>query len=235
MKHGHSDHDPRTLRWKPRMKNRPRGSHLVPTSATTHMADRALANMCTVNKLLAQGRDVDEPYVAKLADQAWQAGGAASGPRQRSGRRAGASTRGSRRTLWLAAAGALGVVGATMIANAAGVFAARHTIAGHVCLERRPLGTAELHFHLAGAGEASATVTAARDGTFRLEGIPPGEYRVTVHPPSTSSNVPIATNYTKPESTPFQVHVARDITTLQLNAFKAVPQPRKVTWTPGID
>ena len=83
--------------------------------------------------------------------------------------------------------------------------------------------------------DPAATVVATQDGKFELKGMPAGKYRVTVHPAAGSQVVAIATNYTKPESTPFQVHLNRDVHSLQLYAHKVVPKPRKRTWAPGID
>lgn len=227
-----NDRDAQALRWKPQMKNAAKRSRSLSSSGTAHVADQALSNIRIIDKLLAQGHGADDPYVAKLVGRSRPP---ATETATKCGRGPAAAPARSRRSILVASAAVTCAVAATSLALGMGGFSSRHTIAGKVWLERRPLGTAELRFHAADDAQEPATVVAARDGKFEIKGIPAGKYRVTVHPPAGSSVVSIATNYTQPESTPFQVHVNRDVHSLQLYAYKVVPTARKRTWAPGID
>lgn len=57
---------------------------------------------------------------------------------------------------------------------------------------------------------------------------------MTLHPSGESSPaVPAA--YMAPESALFTLNVNRDVSNVQLCAYRKPPPPRKATWTPGID
>lgn len=235
MRKAHKDREPDALRWKPRMKNAAGRSRSLSATGTAHVADQALSGMCTIDKLRSQGRDVEESYVAKLAGQGLRSAATPAAASALANRGSKATAARSRRRILGITAVVACTAAAAMVAYGMGGFSSRHTVAGKVWLERRPLGTAEVRFHPADNGNAAATVIAAHDGKFELKGIPPGKYRVTVHPSADSAVVPIAANYTKPEATPFQVHVHRDVDSLQLYASRVLPKARKATWTPGID
>lgn len=232
MGSGRNDQDAQALRWKPQMKNAAKRSRSLSASGTAHVADLALSNIRSIDKLRAQGHGADDPYVAKLAGRGQPA--AAEKTTKSLRPQAGTPAR-SRRMLLVATAAVVCAVTATAFALGTGGFSSQHTIAGKVWLDRRPLGHSELRFHSTGQSDPAATVVAAQDGKFEIKGIPSGKYRVTIHPPTGAAVVSIATNYTKPESTPFQVHVNRDVNSLQLYAYKVLPKARKQTWTPGVD
>lgn len=220
--------DAAALNWKPRLKNAPKRVRSTSGSDTVNEADRALSAIKTIDKFLALGGKADDSYVNVLAGSARAprtppAKGAAGGPARRS------------RNLLLGGVAAACALGVAMFANGGLLPSSRHNIAGKVWLERNPLASAEIQLHPAGHDDAARTVVATADGQFELTGVAAGTYRVTIHPPAGGSTVSVAANYTKPDMTPLQVNVNRDVASLQLRAFKVVPKARKVTWTPGID
>lgn len=223
--------DAAALNWKPRLKNAPKRARSTSGSDTVNEADRALSAIKTIDRFLAAGGKADDSYVNTLAGSAQTTRSSRTPPVKKA---ASGPSRRTRNLLvgGIAAACALGV---TLVVNG-GLFASsRHTIAGKVWLERNPLGAAEIQLHPAGHDDAACTVVATADGKFELTGVVAGSYRVTIHPPAGGSTVSVAANYTKPDMTPLQVNVNRDVASLQLRAFKVVPKARKVTWTPGID
>lgn len=223
MGSGRKGQDAQTLRWKPQMKNAAKRSCSLSTTGTAHVADQALANIRSIDKLRAQGHAVDDPYVAKLAGRGKAPAAEATTKPSRGVKKPPAGSR----TLLIAAAAVACTVAGTAVVFAMGGFSSTYTVAGRIWLERRPLGTAELRFHSADHTDSPATVVAVTDGKFELKGVPSGKYRVTVHPPTGASKAVIATTYTKPESTPLQVNVSRDVNSLQFYAYKVLPKSRK--------
>lgn len=220
--------DAAALKWKPRLKNAPRGRRSTSTSATTHVADRALSAMRRIDRERTSDGAVDESCAARLAGHFLPQDAAVPS------RRVAARPAGSGRRTALVAVGAIAAacLGAMFVAWPSG---SSHTVAGSVYLERKPLGAAELRFHPGGDNAAVVAVVAAPDGRFRLADLAAGSYRVTIHPPGGSTIVPLAAAYTSPETTPLQVHLTRDVERLQLYASRVVPKPRQAAWTPGID
>lgn len=222
-----SRRDEAALNWKPRLKNAPKGRRSTSTSATTNVADQALSAMRRIDQVRDFNGDV-EACAAKLAGAPTQRDVAVAKLRAAAG--AGRRNRRAPLLAGLAVAGVCVVAVAAMWRSPA-----RHTMAGNVYLEKRPLAAAELRFHPAGAEAEALTVVAAEDGRFRLNDVAPGSYRVTIHPPASSTALPMAEVYTAPEKTPLQVHLTRDIDRLRLVATKVAPKPRQATWTPGVD
>lgn len=225
-----SRRDEAALKWKPQLKNAPKGKRSTSTSITTGVADQALSAMRRIDQVREFNGDV-EGCAAKLAGASSHRELAAEA-RSRQAAAAAAKTR-KRRTLLLAGLAVAGVGVAAVVA--AWRSPAGHTLAGNVYLDKRPLAAAELRFHRAGDDGTALTVVAAEDGRFRLEDVAAGSYRVTIHPPQGSTVVPLAADYTTPEKTPLQVHLTRDVDRLRLCASKVPPKPRQVAWTPGVD
>ena len=222
--------DVEVLAWKPRLKNAPNRGRSQSTSGTMNVADQALSAMRQIDQRRTADGEVDDAYLNRLAGR-FTPSDSVGGNQDR--RQVAVAPR--RRRPVLMVAGALCLVGAGAV-SAGGLWrASRHTVAGKVWLDRQPFGAAELRFHPTGDAESSLTTIAANNGTFELKSISAGRYRVTVHSPAGSSVVRVASGYSKPETTPFQLHVNRDVESLQLYAFKVLPKPRKVAWTPGID
>lgn len=222
-----SRRDEAALKWKPQLKNAPKGKRSTSTSVTTNVADQALSAMRRIDQVRDFNGDV-EACAAKLAGTPT--------PRDMAlaKLRAAAGAGGRKRRAPLLAG--LAVACVCVVA----VFAmwrspARHTLAGNVYLEKKPLAAAELRFHRAGDDATALSVVAAEDGRFRLEDVAPGSYRVTIHPPAGSTVVALASAYTAPETTPLQVHLTRDVDRLRLHASRVAPKPRQVAWTPGVD
>ncbi|MFM9059336.1 MAG: hypothetical protein ACKOSQ_09475 [Planctomycetaceae bacterium] len=182
----------------------------------------------TIDRFLASGGNADDSYVNTLA-------GNPRATRTPTAKRAARGTGRSSRNLLLGSGAAVLAVGVAVFANGGLLPSSRHTLAGKVWLERNPLGSAEIQLHAAGHDDVTCRVVAAADGRFELTGVSAGSYHVTIHPPAGGSTVSVAANYTKPDMTPLQVNVNRDVASLQLRTFRVVPKARKATWTPGID
>lgn len=222
-----SRRDEAALKWQPKLKNAPKGKRSTSTSATTSVADQALSAIRRIDQVRDFNGDV-EACAAKLAGTPTPRDIAVA--RLRAAANAG---RRKRRTPLLAG---LAVAGACAVALLAiWRSPARHTLAGNVYLEKKPLAAAELRFHPAGDEATALSVVAAEDGRFQLEDVAPGSYRVTIHPPAGSTVVALASAYTTPETTPLQVHLTRDVDRLRLHASRVAPKPRQVSWTPGVD
>lgn len=221
-----SRRDAAALNWKPRLKNSPRDRRSTSTSITTNVADQALSAMRRIDQVRGIDGDVEGAAVRLAGNYLPPAAHTpARGP-------AVAAPRKGRVPLLAG----LAVAAACLVAVIATWRSpSRHTMAGNVYLERKPLASAELRFHPAGDDVAALTVVAAEDGGFRLEDVAAGSYRVTIHPPAGSTVVTLASAYTKPETTPLQVHLTRDADRLRLQASKVPPKPRQVAWTPGVD
>jgi len=228
MRKSSSRQDTQSLRWKPRMKNAANRSRSTSSTGTMNVADQALSAMRQIDRGRTADGEVDASYAARLAGQF---GGQESVGKTRA--RGPATARRPWKIAMLTAAPLL--TGAVVLMNGGLWRPSQHTVAGKVWLDRRPLGEAELRFHPMHAAESPLTVVAADDGRFELASVSAGKYRVTVHPPAGSSVVTVASGYSKPETTPFQLFVSRDVASLQLYACKVLPKPRKVAWTPGID
>lgn len=222
MKKPTSRRDAAALKWKPRLKNAPQGQQSTSTSAVTHVADRALSAMRHIDQVRTRAGDVDESSAARLAGRYLPQDTAGAPDRRRVPPPAGAGRHGGRKAMFAG----LVVAAACIVAMIApGRSTPRHTVAGRVYLERKPLGSAELHFHPSGDGPAAVTVIAAPDGQFRLEDVASGMYRVTIHPPAGSRAVPLAAAYAHPETTPLHVHFIEDMDRLQIFACKVAPVP----------
>ncbi len=224
-----SEGDTQALRWRPQIKNAPKGKRSSSTSVTTNVADKALLAMRRIDEVRSLDGDVEAcavklaggPSPRDIAAAKVRAAAAAAGRKRRAPR------------ILLAAVALICVCVVTGFALSRP--GSRHTMAGNVYLEKRPLAAAELRFHPAGAEAEALTVVAAEDGRFRLEDVAPGSYRVTIHPPASSTVLPMADVYTAPEKTPLQVHLTRDIDRLRLVATKVAPKPQQAKWTPGVD
>jgi len=222
--------DLKALAWKPRLKNPNARRRSSASDGSMQAADLALANMGAIEKRRARGVEVDEAFVSTLASRCRPATMDVLESKRHLGQR---NSRLSWRTSASAAAVACGLL-LTLFLN--GVFGTSsvHTVAGRVLFERRPAGDVEIRLHPTGDGGAGPRVVTAQDGTFEIDGLRTGQYQVTLHPSGESSPaVPAA--YMAPESALFTLNVNRDVSNVQLCAYRKPPPPRKATWTPGID
>lgn len=234
MKKSSGQRDAATLKWTPRLKNSAQGAGRAANSGTNLVADRALSTIGTIDRFLAAGGDAEDAYISTLATRGRPPQALSQAASVRPSRATDRRPSAGRRRLLCAGVAIASTVLAGLFASGVLQPTHRHTVVGKVWLERRPLGAAELTFHPVGRDDPR-TVVAAEDGRFELAGVAAGTYRVTVQPPAGSAAVAVAANYTKPDSTPFQLHVNRDVASLQLHAHKILPKARKATWTPGVD
>lgn len=227
-----SDDDIKTLAWKPRLKDPKANKRVSVTEGSMRAADVALANLTAIEDRRARGVEVDESYLSSLATRCRPRGQTVADHKEKD-RPGDPRTSGFRRMSLGAAAVACGLL-LTLFLN--GVFgtSSLHTVAGRVLFERRPAGDVEIRLHPAGDGGAGSRAVTAQDGTFEIDGLPTGQYQVTLHPSGESSPaVPAA--YMEPGSALFTLIVNRDVSNVQLCAYRKPPAPRKASWTPGVD
>lgn len=227
------------LEWKPRLKNASRRSPRA--SASSHSmaaASNALSAIRTIDTARGDSVAVDQQLVATLARRCNAMETAAVGRQGGVPRRKETSTPNVGRRVLIGAAAAAMLLGVTLFCGGSLLPVERHTISGRVWLERHPLGMAELRFHSSGSDAASTKITVAKeDGGFRLDDVPTGTYRVTVHPAPTefAPITKVASNYGDTKTTPFELRINRDVESVQLYAHAVMPKPRKITWKPGVD
>lgn len=222
MKKPASSKDAAALKWRPRLKNAPKGKRSTSTSATTNVAEQALSAMRRIDRVRGVDGDV-EGCATRLAGCYLPQDAAAKPARPRAAGAERAGRRGGPTTLLVGLMVAVAACIAAVIVL--GRPTPRVTVAGRIYLERKPLGAAELRFHPGGSPTAAVTVVAAQDGQFHLEEVAAGDYRVTIHPPTGSRGVPLAAAYASAESTPLHVNLVKDVDRLQIFASKVAPTP----------
>lgn len=92
------------------------------------------------------------------------------------------------------------------------------SVSGIILLDRNPVSGIQVVFHHE-AGNTEVRVTTGSGGEFTVESIPVGNYCVSLSSDD-ASRVPSA--YCSPDSSPFRLHVERDLDNLQ---FFAVSKP----------
>lgn len=198
---------PPTVRWKPRMKSSLKSAASASESAM--LAQRALAGIQAIDRVRSRGDHVDETLVARLAHQA--ASVSDRRPPSRSAERA---------SRWPMAAA---VAGALVVAIVAGGFVAvrtarsRHSVAGVILLDKRPLAGVRLLFHDTQASAPPAATLTAADGRFAVDSLPAGAYRVTVQ--AIGKDAPrLPAVYTNPETAVLGLTVKTDMDNVRMYA-----------------
>jgi len=200
------------LDWQPRLKGRSRKAAAT-ASHSARVADRAIANMKSIDRRRERGQDVDDVFVAKLSRQLNHATAHAADVDAPTGRRM---------PLWAVPAGLAAVV-ALLVAIASFGFSS-HTVAGTVLLDRRPLGDVEVAFHPdAESGAAPVRARTTPKGSFEIKGLPTGAYKVTLNPVG-ESDAPVPATYKHPDSTVFRVTVGQDLSNITMYA---VGEPKR--------
>lgn len=117
--------------------------------------------------------------------------------------------------------GSLGVVATCIVAVVASWMVSgspRHTVAGTVMLDQRPLPYAEIVF-LPKQGDLDAvTVTASEKGAFRVRSLPTGEYAIVLASAAGLAKIP--PRYGLAETTPFRLVLTRSRYDLRMLAHR---------------
>lgn len=92
------------------------------------------------------------------------------------------------------------------------------TVSGTILVDRNPIAGIDVVFHNV-AKDGEVRVTTGSLGEFRVQGIERGDYTVSLHAEE-SDRVPPA--YRSPDSSPFRLHVEKDLDNLQ---FFAISRP----------
>ena len=194
--------------WAPRMKEVKPPS--AATSDSAKMAQLALANMKTIDKVRSHGGDVDQAY-ARLCRA--ERSGNRPPPASSSWAELPAMVR------WAALAvvicGTLVGVGFAL----RGGLSRSHSVAGTLTFEKRALANAKMVFHTLTSGQAVCETTTTDTGSFRLDALTAGVYKVTVH--GRAGSKPRLPSYlTRPESTPYFLTIRKDIDGIAMTAVR---------------
>lgn len=202
------------LDWQPRLKGRSRkGAATLTASHSARVADRAIANMKSIDRRRDRGQDVDDVVIAKLSRQLNPSASQSS---------EGDAERGRGMPVWAVPAGLAGVA-ALLVAIAAFGFSS-HTVNGTVLLDRRPIADVEVAFHPdAGSGTAPVRAFTTAKGAFEVKGLATGVYKVTLNPVG-ESDARVPAPYKHPDSTVFRVTVGQDLSNITMYA---VSEPKR--------
>lgn len=199
---------PDAVRWSPRLKAAKASK--AASSDAAKIAMGALADMKTIDKVRAGGGDIQHACERiRRKERRPSAGERSVAPG--SGRATG--------IVVVAVAGAV-----LAVAAVAGVCAVRgmtrsHTVAGTLRFEKKAIPNAKVVFHALPSGVPVGETTTTETGSFRLESLSSGVYRVTVNGMA-GGKTPVPAAYTSPESTPFQLIVRKDLTDIAMVAVR---------------
>lgn len=177
-----------------------------PESGVAAAAGSAIGALSVVAGRRDRGEAVSQEYLARFSTGSGQT--TASPSRRESTGRTGR---------WFAIAAALVACAAAAVVMPNWLRTAP-TVSGTILVNRTPVAGVDVVFHL-DAGDAVARATTGTSGEFLVRGIAPGDYTVFLQADD-GDRVPPA--YRSPESSPFRLHVERDLENLQ---FFAVSQP----------
>jgi len=195
-----SGSESKALRWSPRLKTA-KAPKAVGTDAAK-FALSALADMKTIDKVRSGGGDVDHLCERLTRKRECRTDGGASPVASVSGRPAA--------TVVMVVAGAALAVAAVGGVLAVSGMSRSHTVAGTVRLEKKAIPNAKVVFHALLSGDPVGETTTTETGSFKLDSLSPGVYRVTVNGVA-GGKTPVPAAYTSPDSTPFQLIVRKDI------------------------
>lgn len=204
---------PDALRWSPRLKAAKASK--AASSDAAKIAMSALADMKTIDKVRSGGGDVDRvcERLTRKTERRTDGG-------KRPGTPATARPAGTPAvTVVMVVAGAALAVAAVAGVFAVGGMSRSHTVAGTLRFEKKAIPNAKVVFHALPSGAAVGETTTTETGSFRLESLSPGVYRVTVSGVA-GAKTPVPTAYTSPESTPFQLIVRKDLNDIAMIAVR---------------
>lgn len=206
---GRSENESPVVQWSPRLKTSKAPKAVGSDAAKVALS--ALADMKTIEKVRSGGGDVE--HVCERLTR--------KGDRRtdRAERPVATSTGRSAGTRVMVVAGV-----ALALTVVAGVFAVRgmsrsHSVAGTIRLEKKAIPNAKVVFHALPSGKAVGETTTTETGSFKLDAISPGVYRVTVNGMA-GGKTPVPAAYTSPDSTPFQLIVRQDIRDVAMIAVR---------------
>lgn len=175
-------------------------------SGTSIAASRAIDNMAIVTKRVKRGDGVDADFLASLAGTAH-----AVRPPAASQKPAGSAT-----VKFFGLAACIVVTLAVIGLSATVLSTGRHTVSGTLLLDRQTLAGVALVFHPVAADGKTVRVMTSEKGEFTVTELPEGKYKVAVDASDSSAVIPEP--YRSPQSTPFSLHVQRDLANLRLFA-----------------
>jgi hypothetical protein len=206
---GRSRNESPEVRWIPRLKTATAAK--AAGSDAAKVALSALADMKTIEKVRSGGGDVEHVCERLTRKGDRRKDGVERPVAPATGRPAG--------TLVMVVAGV-----ALAVTVVAGVFAVRgmwrsHSVAGTIRLEKKPIPNAKVVFHALLSGDPVGETTTTETGSFKLDSLSPGVYRVTVNGVA-GGKTPVPAAYTSPDSTPFQLIVRQDIRDVAMIAVR---------------
>lgn len=206
---------PVEIRWAPKMKTPARAPAPASLQGSANVANKTIGFFRIMEVRRQKGQAVDETYIEKIArtldpEGAKKRAERAPGPKPKTG------------SPWPVGLAIVALLGAAAFVYAA-AGGSGHRMSGTLFFMGRRLDGVTLVFHPA-AGAATHEVTTDDKANFKIEGLPPGTYRVTID--LTGVKVVIPPPYTKPESTPFVIPIFKDVENVRLIATPHRPKPR---------
>ena len=190
------------LRWSPKLKGvvRRAGGDL---SGSAQAASMAMGQIKVIELRKRSGQGFDEAYLASSESSA------------------------SSKGWWIAA----GIAAATGCLAFGAFWASRgpaHSVSGTLLLMRTPIVGADVVFHPTKSGGKPARTTTGEDGSFRIAGLLPDAYKITIDPgESNGSMFPVS--YGSASTTPLMLNVFRDRDMKQVRVNTMTHPPRKKT------
>ena len=208
------------LRWSPKLKGvvRRAGGDL---SGSAQAASMAMGQIKVIELRKLSGQGFDEAYLEKISQTL------NSGASKRFQAVASSESSASSKGWWIAA----GIAAATGCLAFGAFWASRgpaHSVSGTLLLMRTPIVGADVVFHPTKSGGKPTRTTTGEDGSFRIAGLLPDAYKITIDPgESNGSMFPVS--YGSASTTPLMLNVFRDRDMKQVRVNTMTHPPRKKT------
>lgn len=208
------------LRWSPKLKGGTRraGRDL---SGSAQAASMAMGHIKKIELRKQSGHGIDEAYLEKVS----QTLNSRTSKRVDVQAAGGASATGKNLRIAVGVAVAAGclVYGAAWVRRGPA-----HSVTGTLLLTRTPIVGAAVVFHPTKSGGEPARTTTNEDGSFRIGGLKPDAYKVTIEPGEFGSTL-FPTNYSSAATTPLTLNVFRDRDMKQVRVNAMTQQRQKKT------
>ncbi|MEX0669161.1 MAG: carboxypeptidase-like regulatory domain-containing protein [Pirellulales bacterium] len=208
------------LRWSPQLKGvvRRAGGDL---SGSAQAASMAMGQIKAIELRKQSGQGFDEAYLQKISQTL------NSRASKRFQASASSESFASSKGWWIAA----GIAAATGCLAFGACWVSRgpaHSVSGTLLLMRTPIVGADVVFHPTKSGGKPTRTTTGEDGSFRIAGLLPDAYKITIDPgESNGSMFPVS--YSSASTTPLMLNVFRDRDMKQVRVNTMTQPPRKKT------
>lgn len=178
------------------------------SAGSASSAAQALERMAEIQKRIARG---DMEAAQFLTDQAIKQAEAEESPEVRREKLRALQAEKEKAVWWKSpallgsaiVAGVL-VLGLALVATRSG----GHAVNGRVFVDERAARDVDLVFHSLSRSDVRVKIRTSEDGSFAVDSLPPGDYKVLVMPSDGSQQIP--RKYASPISTPFRLKLHED-------------------------